>query len=338
MTSHRVSTPHPLTAACLAAVIALLAACSGSDPTDYSTGGSEAATTTLSDGLWEVQGYGYIVEISGGSDDVAYLPAGNTCVQVRFDSIETFEPDGPDNAIATPTETIEAFLAVMAARYPFFDERDIDWPAEKEALRSAAGNVGTADDVADVIGEFFLRLGDGHHAIDSDFEPPADARTELGELMTELQTAMDRTTQRLGDTAGSDGTGVLTWGTIDAGVGYLRIDRLAGLSGDLTDESQDLELYQSALDEALTDLATMDRLVMDLRTNGGGADDLARHHQPVRRRTRRGDDQGGARVSGAHAPDPLGRAVCAGRVRRPCCRPGQPRHRERRRDSGRRHA
>lgn len=284
-------------------ILALLGAgCGGGDTTPTPKAAASPEVSGL-DGSWELVGYGYVVTVVDGEVVDTLLPIGEWCLPGEFAPVERFDSTGTGTAqmeiegsitvfhlqqvplpaacdtpalTAEPVEVVEAFIAVMDARYPFFEARGVDWEAEQAALRTAVADATTVDDAAAIIGDLIWRIGDTHNGIDSD-APPSVEYVEFTEALdAELELARIDADGRLGDTLVAIDSGVLVWGELEPGIGYLRIERLAAVAGGLeVDDTEDLADLQAGLDAAFTALDDADHLVVDLRFNGGGSDALA---------------------------------------------------------------
>ena len=73
----------------------------------------------------------------------------------------------------------------------------------------------------------------------------------------------------------ADETGSVAWGHLDADTGYLIMVAFEGISGEDGDPVDDLAALRAALDASIADLSDVDRLVVDMRFNAGGYEDLA---------------------------------------------------------------
>jgi hypothetical protein len=263
---------------------------------------ADVAEENPTDGIWQLAGYGYIIETEDDQAVATYLVAGDTCMPAQFLPIAAFNLANPDEGLievdasitnyaverislpdvcssfafdASPQEIMQTFIALMDERYPFFEAREMDWPRAQVRLLASAQAATTTVEIATIIGDFFWELGDTHNGIDGESEPPAEVIEAFLQVEAELELAAAEIEPALGETLTQDATGVLTWGTLDDGTGYLAIERLAGLDGINDDPVQDLVLMQQGLDEALGDLAQADGLIIDLRFNGGGTDGLS---------------------------------------------------------------
>ncbi len=273
---------------------------SASNPGDLATLDPAVDTTiALPDGWYEMAGYGTVLAVDGDEVTPHYVTASTCVVGEPFDNalpvdhadddgVITLDLVGPttDYRLLPLTEapmcesTSDAALTALdelfSTHYPFFAERGVDWPAVVASLEADAND---PDDFEAALGAALVDIGDGHtmvegFEVDPDLsafgEPGIESIDDLGEL---VGAEFDRTIDRI-DGATADATGSVAWGELEPGVGYLIIVAFEGISGE-DDPVADREALRAALDEAIADLDRYDRLVVDLRFNGGGYEDLA---------------------------------------------------------------
>jgi hypothetical protein len=302
--------PHLVAAV---AVSLLMAACSAdrSDPAGVSVANTgtpaptiEPVTDTvlaLPDGLFELAGYGTVLHVDG--DDVTpFYVTSSTCVPGEtFDNELPVDHAGGDGTItidlvgpttdyrlrplqgdlACESDASDTLLAVdelFTTHYPFFERRDFDWPDAFADIEAATN----ADPGAfeEAFARALVDLGDGHTTLDDlDIDPDVDAFgldnvSTLEQLEPVIGEEFDRSLASIDDIT-ADGTGSVAWGRVNDDVGYLIMVAFESISGDDGDPVADREALRTALDEAIAELAEVDRLVVDMRFNVGGYEDLA---------------------------------------------------------------
>jgi len=173
--------------------------------------------------------------------------------------------------------------------YAFIEARDSDWP-EHHATVSATVNDAMDDDALfDAIARLIAPLNDSHTTLESDtaefesseprglekvvrdsFEQQTDfadidlyAESLIAQYNTILGTYLD--SQSLGS------SGQLLWGKTTSGLGYVRIDAMAGFSESFT-VVDEITAVKTLLDTVFTALADTPGLILDLRFNQGGFD------------------------------------------------------------------
>lgn len=257
-------------------------------------------TFVLPDGAWELVGYGTVL-VADGEEVVAHHLTSSTCtIGDDFDNEFDVDHASDDGAIITldlvgpttdhrlrplvaapvcdsgPEDMLDAVDEVFRKHYPFFDERAIDWPTEVETIAS------TGTDPASLqagLAEFMVRLGDGHTTFDDlDLQPDltgfgVDGVDDIEAVEALMNEALDAALAGLAD-AQVDATGSVAWGTLDSGTGYLLLTQFFGLTADGNARTE-RDALVAALDQAIADLADVESLVIDLRFNEGGDEDLA---------------------------------------------------------------
>ncbi len=256
-------------------------------------------TISLPDGWYEMAGYGNVLHIDGDDITSHYVTTSTCVIGDTIDNklpVDHADDDGgvitvdlvgpttdyrliplatPLTCISNEADTLFALDEVFSTHYPFFDQRDFDWPNAMADLRDTADT----DSFDEVFAHQLVELGDGHTTFEGlDIDPDIDAFglpgiTTLDELETAVGAEFDRVLASVEDIT-ADETGSVAWGRLDADTGYLIMVAFEGISGE-DDPTADRAALRSALDRAIADLADLDRLVVDMRFNGGGYEDLA---------------------------------------------------------------
>jgi hypothetical protein len=258
------------------------------------------ATLVLPDGWFEMAGYGTVLHVDG--DEITpHFVTSSTCVvgdgldndlpvdHASDDGVITLDLVGPttDYRLVPLTgslgcetaaeETVTALDELFTTHYPFFDQRGVDWTEAVAEIRSSVEI--DSDSFEQSLTSVLVELGDGHTTLDDlDIDPDIDAFgisdvATLDELEAAIGEVFDRTIARI-DGATTDETGSVAWGRLDADTGYLIMVAFEGISGQ-DDALADRDALAAALDAAIADLAEVEHLVVDMRFNGGGYEDLA---------------------------------------------------------------
>ncbi|WP_380284454.1 S41 family peptidase [Kitasatospora purpeofusca] len=209
----------------------------------------------------------YKEDSSAGTKNLSRLPGGlpARCTQ-----------PAPQDALAT----FDRFWATFEENYPFFAAKGIDWQARGAQARAAITPQTTTDDLAGIFKDLLEPLGDAHTVIgrkraDGGYglvfeglrpgteEPDDQAREQAGRAVAAQLLAPERT-------FGRDRLGV---GELPGGIGYLRVSAFGGYVDDGSYQDLAAEL-DKALDLLLAHPDRLSGLVIDLRLNGGGSDEL----------------------------------------------------------------
>lgn len=265
-------------------------------------------TLVLPDGWFEMWGYGTVLHVEGDDITPHYLTQSTCVVGEPFDNELAVDHASDDGTITVdvvgPTtdyelrplidaldcelfdnDRVDGLDEVFTTHYPFFAERGIDWNEQITSIRAASAT--DPSNFEPALAEFMTSLADGHTTLEGlDIDPDFDAFDMNGVRTIEDAEAavvdeFDATLDRLEDFR-TDPTGVIGWGHLvtgeglghsTGGIGYLFI---GGFEGDEDDVVVDRGALTAAMDTAITDLsARFDELIVDVRFNSGGHEDLA---------------------------------------------------------------
>ncbi len=261
------------------------------------------------DGLWLTDGYGMAFEAVDGTvtlyeiTRVSCLPL----VQVPYDgetipdlgvtasregdrltirdaltmhmtahSIETLPAacaNGGTSPSADPVLNFEVFWHTFDEQYAFFDLYGVDWQAQYETYRPQVTAETTDAELFAILSEMITPLQDGHISLvaeDEVFSPG----TYPAWLDSNMQAVIDRLREAYvgGEGVTALANGLLTYRSLDDTTGAIFITEMAGFSSDGTNE---VEAAGAAIDEAIAALAGKQRIIVDVRFNGGGLDAVA---------------------------------------------------------------
>lgn len=196
-----------------------------------------------------------------------------------------------------PLLNFEALWQGFHEHYAFFDVRGVDWYRTYHQHRPRVTPATSADELFAIFVDMLAPLRDRHVTLTRSgmeeyraglgpfFAPVRAAHLERhgsdGNLMQAywdaLQPYKDVVDDNMlaGEVRRAAG-GLVVWGTLADGSGYLRLDAMAGFAGDAPHAEQ-LRTLAAALDEALETFRSVDGVVIDLRFNLGGNDGLALH-------------------------------------------------------------
>jgi CubicO group peptidase (beta-lactamase class C family) len=192
--------------------------------------------------------------------------------------------------------------------YAFFEVRGVNWQAVYDEYRPQINSSTTTLEFFEMMDEIFSEFGDGHLGLSNKEGLNAsgtalngfilevlrtgivDAEEDFGEAWNELMGYNDQVLtellqeKKLQSYQGSD---AIRWGKISDNLGYIRIDRVQNINfkgeqedadsllEQLTLIGQDLVDTDTIMQTALSDMDNSEALIIDLRFNGGGYDNVS---------------------------------------------------------------
>ncbi|HEY2058849.1 MAG TPA: S41 family peptidase [Amycolatopsis sp.] len=257
------------------------------------------------DGVWQTDGYGQLVAVSGGrlttydvtsvsclpgsltgtGDGTTFTTSEGTVATIRQDKL-SFDGDlgvrslrrlpgglpracqvAPDRSALS---TFDVFWHTYAENYPFFAAKGVDWRAEGQAARAEVA--AHPERLYDVLCGLITPLHDAHVGLltpDKRCTSPRPGTPDpsiIPRAVAVTDAALGAPVQRWAD-------GAISYADLPGGLGYLRI---TGFQGYTDTFAGDREVLDHALDAIFTAsrMGSLRGLVLDLRVNGGGADPL----------------------------------------------------------------
>ncbi|MEZ5217757.1 MAG: S41 family peptidase [Ilumatobacteraceae bacterium] len=257
----------------------------------------------LPDGWFEMAGYGTVLHADGDEITLHYVTSSTCVVGDHVDNELPVDHAGLDaggvivadlvgpttdyrllpltggfDCDSRPAESVTALDEVFRAHYPFFGERGVDWSDSVAAIRTATAADPSAFEPA--LAEFMAELADGHTTLDwLSIDPPLEKfgmpeLASIDDAAAAMRTELDATLARV-DGLRVDPTGSVGWGMLDDSIGYLLLAGFDEVSGE-DDPVANRAAFADAMNAAVADLAPRsDRIVVDVRFNEGGEEDLA---------------------------------------------------------------
>ncbi|QNE20409.1 S41 family peptidase [Kribbella qitaiheensis] len=178
-----------------------------------------------------------------------------------------------------PLAVFDQFWTDYAENYPFFRAKGIDWRAVRTKYRPQVKPGMPDDALFELLASMIRPLGDAHTAIRS-----PDEKFEYGgvrpgttfpseELEAKLRPYIESTALK-GSTYTSYANDRIGYADLPGRIGYLRVIAFLGY-GNIPDYNAERKTLNQALDQALAGAANLRGLILDLRINGGGSDQLA---------------------------------------------------------------
>ncbi|MGW5398473.1 S41 family peptidase [Streptomyces sp. NPDC003952] len=180
---------------------------------------------------------------------------------------------------ADPVATFDVFWQTFAENYPFFAAKGVDWNAVRASHRPRVHADTTEDELFAVFREMLAPLHDAHvHLSDGGDRFFGEVRPGTVMPTLELETRVKAYIQEValdGRAPQEFAQGRISYADLPDGRGYLRLSGFGGYtrSGDFASESAELDrVLESVFTAERT--ARLRGLVIDLRINGGGSDEL----------------------------------------------------------------
>lgn len=179
---------------------------------------------------------------------------------------------------ADPVATFDVFWQTFAENYPFFAAKGVDWNAVRESHRPRVHAGTTEGELFAVFREMLAPLHDAHVHLFGGGRFFGEGRPGTVVPTLELETRVKAYIQDvdLGGRAPQEfAQGRISYADLPDGRGYLRLSGFGGYteSGDFASESAELDrVLESVFTAERT--ARLRGLVIDLRINGGGSDEL----------------------------------------------------------------
>lgn len=189
-----------------------------------------------------------------------------------------------------PLANFDYLWGAFDRNYAFFRERGVDWGEARKRYRSQLTPASTPAELHAVCRAMLDSLNDDHVSL----EVPAAIRTP-GPPPVDFAAVQQAIVARYVCDARSLHGGKIRWGSIDDRVGYLQINTMEEFA--LTSEG-DVRIVRSAMDTVVRAFARKELVILDIRFNGGGYDDVSleilgrfarRRERVLSRKVRRGD-------------------------------------------------
>ncbi len=185
---------------------------------------------------------------------------------------------------ADPVVNFDALWAIFAQNYPAFAERGVDWNALRSIYRARVVALGPTGDPWPVFTDLLAQLRDPHvHLVDDKrrFQARRGDDAPIGPIQQALGTYLDGPTSPLTGGATRLAHDRLLVGMTTGRVGYLAVMTMGGFAAGPvgwpgnTTAAADRAAALQALVVALGRLSAARGMILDLRFNPGGSEDIA---------------------------------------------------------------
>lgn len=212
-----------------------------------------------------------------------------------------------------PEYNFEVLAKYFEDHYAYFELREVHWETLYSKYRAKVTSETTAPQLFNIMTEMLDTFNDGHISLEASSEVEEEAQKlkiasqntseaaeevseeELGNFDVAAASAKQFVTQELKESRSK----LIKWGITDNNIGFLQVnlmflhadlnlndsisgnDYVAAYFGALEDMSSlrhaelEVEGIRSIMEEALDDLSETSSLILDVRFNGGGKDEVA---------------------------------------------------------------
>ncbi|MFM2313913.1 MAG: hypothetical protein RLZZ04_3189 [Cyanobacteriota bacterium] len=215
---------------------------------------------------------------STNDDDVKTVDIEGDSTEITLQRIDEKPEVSEQPTPNDPLTNFDVFWDTFAENYAAFPLKDVDWQAVREEYRPQVTSETTPEQLFEILSSAIEPLNDVHTRISAEdigktFRGERDD-TDYEAAVQKIEQIKGITDQYLSEPLQSWGNGNISYGKLDSGAGYLRIDSF----GEYTDSGKfedDLAELNTALDTIFSQPDQPENLVIDLRLNGGGSDELA---------------------------------------------------------------
>ena len=209
---------------------------------------------------------------------------------------------------ALPIANFEVVAETFRDHYAYFEERNINWDSTYGEYRPQVTMATSPWELYNILEDMFDSFNDGHiglSASDEIEQKAAELKAKLQEEAIEPEpefkpisgfVVRDSIANHYVDDLKKRVYGFLQWGKITPDVGYVQLNQMFGFADYGIDESLDIQEYFGAyfeqadqdlnhsdkqvrgirkhFNEVLDDFADVEAIIIDVRFNGGGSDEV----------------------------------------------------------------
>ncbi len=169
-----------------------------------------------------------------------------------------------ESAVAQPTQNqkvFDEFVQLFRDHYAFFDLRGVDWESQVQKNQSRISASANEDVLFQVLCDMIDPLDDGHTSISGSGKRfNSGSRPEWFKSISEFRKVIQ--TKYLNDLVKKEGNGKIEYGRISDAIGYISIREMDGYNPDV-------------IDPILKEFGNLSRIIIDVRFNGGGEDNIS---------------------------------------------------------------
>ncbi|KZW98635.1 hypothetical protein JL49_22120 [Pseudoalteromonas luteoviolacea] len=240
------------------------------------------------------------LSLSESQDTLTFAsPASSRSTLSKLTSLPEHCQGGHLTTEMTYPQLFEYVWHTLNEYYAFFELRGIDWQQVYTDYKPKVTDSITQSEFIEIMDEILTEFGDGHLSLSSDDGSSADGNkidTLLKEALlhddeniegalAELNHNEFRVLKHLmqdGKLRTYDNSDALFYGKISDDLGYVRIDRVSDMVADNSSDGivprveHDLTNTDKIMEQVLTEFADVEAMIIDLRYNKGGYDNVSR--------------------------------------------------------------
>ncbi|MBQ4810866.1 serine hydrolase [Pseudoalteromonas luteoviolacea] len=240
------------------------------------------------------------LSLSDSQDKLTFVsPASSNLTLSKLTSLPESCQDGQLTTEMTYPQLFDYVWLTLNEYYAFFELRGIDWQQVHTDYKPKVTDSMTQSEFIAIMDDIFTEFGDGHLSLSSDDGLSADGNkidTLLKEALlrddenVELaQAELNHNEFRVLKHLMQDGklhtyedSDALFYGKISERLGYVRIDKVSDMVADSSSDGiipsveRDLANTDKIMEQVLTEFADVEAMIIDLRYNGGGYDNVSR--------------------------------------------------------------
>jgi len=174
-----------------------------------------------------------------------------------------------------PVFNFEIFWHAFQENYPFFDVRGVDWQNQYDVFRPQVKADMSQAELFRLMSDMIAPINDGHVSLynpetNQEYFPGkkpdwANRTNWMTDTLIDTYLRRDQNVKLTGNTK-------LLYGKLNNTIGYLNVFSMEGFN---PEEEDDPLAAAEAMDQALKDIGDVKAMIVDVRFNGGGSEDIA---------------------------------------------------------------
>lgn len=165
------------------------------------------------------------------------------------------------NADATSPKVFNEFTQLLRDHYAFFELRKVNWDAQVTKYQGKVTPSTTPDELFQVLCDMIDPLDDGHTSLSGNGRRfNSGSRPSWFKNISDFRKVIQ--SKYLNGNSKTTGNGKIEYGQISTTIGYIAIKEMDGYNPDV-------------IDAVLNEFRSMSKIIVDVRFNGGGEDNIS---------------------------------------------------------------